>query len=213
MPLQGRDRRRRQCGILDPRVGERVGDPRVELGVRRRAELAAVDPLEVERVDARVEGRDHVVGPVGVGVELEAKIGYGSSQPSTFAIRVETTKRSGFGASDRVSEREPGLPQREVERRRLERPAPVLGLARLKERERVERVPAGEGQLPPPRLELGLCAGVVVDLLAAALHAVAVQHDRRAPQREVRGRPPARAARGRSRRRRAAGRARRRTGS
>src|SRR4029079_1914053 len=77
------------------------------------------------------------------------------------------------------------LAQGEVECRRLERPAPVLRLARLEERERVERVLADERKLVASRLELLLRLGVVVDLLAAALLAVPAQHHDRAAQREL----------------------------
>ena len=74
-------------------------------------------------------------------------------------------------APDGLAERAPGLPQREVERRRFERPAAVLGLPRLEDGERVERVAARERQLAAARLEALLGVGVVVDLLAAALFA------------------------------------------
>ena len=85
-------------------------------------------------------------------------------------------------ASDRLGERQPRLAQRQVERRRLERPAAVLRLAGLEERERLERVLTRERQLPLVGLERLLRAWVVVDLLAASLLATAAQHDDRAAQ-------------------------------
>ncbi len=87
--------------------------------------------------------------------------------------------------AERLGEREARLPQGEVERGRLERPAPVLGLPGLQERERLERVAAGERELVTALLEELLLGGVVVDLLAAALLAAAAQHDDGAAEREA----------------------------
>ena len=124
----------------------------------------------------------------GSGSSLKRSCGSSSSHCSTFATRVETTKRSGCcGSSDRLGERESGLLEREVERGGLERPAPVLALACLQERKGVERVAAGERQLAAPCLELALGSRVVVDLLAAPLETAPAEHDDRAPQGEVRG--------------------------
>src|SRR4051794_1669132 len=55
--LERAHRLRRQRGVLDPRFGERRGNARVELRVRWPAERAAVDALEVNRLDV-AERRD-----------------------------------------------------------------------------------------------------------------------------------------------------------
>ena len=89
--------------------------------------------------------------------------------------------------SEGLAERKSRLPEREVERRRLERPAPVLGLSCLEQRERLQRVPPRQRQLTPARLELLLLGRVVVDLLAATFLAAAPQHDDRAAQGEIAG--------------------------
>ena len=88
-------------------------------------------------------------------------------------------------AADRLAERRARLSEREVERGRLERPAPVVGLPRLQQRVRVERVLADERELGGPLLKLLLHVGVVVDVLATSLLAGAAQHDDGATQREL----------------------------
>ena len=65
-------------GILDPRVGERLEHPPVEVGIGRVVDHGAgVLALEVDRVDAaqRLELGEDLVGPVRAGVELEAQVG------------------------------------------------------------------------------------------------------------------------------------------
>src|SRR5205823_679132 len=82
-------------------------------------------------------------------------------------------------ASDRLAERQPRLAERQVECRRLDSPAAVLALSGLEQRERLERVLAGERQLALVGLEGPLRVRVVVDLLAAPLLAAPVQDDER----------------------------------
>ncbi len=79
------------------------------------------------------------------------------------------------------------MPEREIECRRFERPAPVFGLPGLQQRERVECVLPHERQLAAARLEPLLRGRVVVDLLAAAPLAAAAEHDDGALEREVGG--------------------------
>ena len=134
-------------------LGEGRDDAAVERRVRWRAEFAAEDPFEVHGLDpaGRGQRRHDLVRPVGVRVELEAKlrIQLEPARHARDARRDDEAKRLRL-SSDRLPERQPGLSERQVERGRLERPAPVLGLSRLEEREGFERVLARERHFDHP---------------------------------------------------------------
>jgi hypothetical protein len=144
--------------------------------------------LKSSRVDAagRGEPPDELVRPVAVGIQLEPQVRI-QLEP---ALDVRDSRRDDeahrpYLTAERITERVTRLAQSEVERGRLERPAPVVRLAGLEERVGVERVPAHERELALPRLELLVHARVVVDVLAAPLVAAAAEHDDRSAERET----------------------------
>ena len=156
-------------------------------------------PLKSTVVDVRQAPAITSSRPVAVGVELEAqlRVELEPARDVRDARRDDEAQRL-LLAPERLAEREARLPEREVERSGLEGPAAVLGLPGLEQRERVECVlRPRNGSLPSSAWNASLRARVVVDLLAAALVAVAVQHDDRAAQREPARDLAARAARGR----------------
>ena len=117
--------------VLEPGLRERLGDAAVELGGRRRVDpVAVVEPLEVDDVDGagRRELRDDVVGPLVARVELEADLRVERAQLRDGALGDDERDRPRL-ARDGIRERAPRLPERQVERRRLEPPDAVAGLA------------------------------------------------------------------------------------
>ena len=122
MRLEDRDRLLGQGGVLEPRVRQPLRDPAVQHRVGRRVDDgAAVVALEVDRVDGpgRRELRDELVGPLRIGVELEAEVRV-ELEPRVHALgqgRVSEPHRDDERhrprlAAERVSERPAGLPQR-----------------------------------------------------------------------------------------------------
>ena len=175
-----------QAGVLEPRLRESLGDAAVELCRRRRVEpVALVQALEIDDVDGAggSELGDDLVRPRVARVELEAKSGVEVEQLPDRALRDDERDRPRLPL-ERSGERASGLPQREVEGRRLESPGPVARLVGDERRERVERVLAGQvGQSVQGERELQLA--VVADVLADALVPCAVQVDDGRSSREV----------------------------
>src|SRR5919197_6187888 len=111
--------------VLEPGVGECLGDPTVEVGVRRLVDDGAdVEALEVDRVDsARLDqGGDEVVAPIARRVELEAQRRIPLEPPTHRAKRWwpseperDDERHRPWLAVERRRERGPGLPQRKVE--------------------------------------------------------------------------------------------------
>ena len=199
-----------QVGVLEPGVGQRLGDPAVErrvgVDVDRRALVGA---LEVDRGDRAGldELLDQLAGPVGRAVELEAqpRVDLEPVAHRLEARRVAEPQRDDEAdravlAAQHVAERAAGLAQREVERGALDRPAAVEPEGRHAAARRpgkrsssptwranlVERPLAGERERRAARLLLALLVGVVGDVLAEALLAGAAQVERRGDARELR---------------------------
>ena len=198
----GRERR-----VLEPRVRERLDHATVEVVVGWVVDdRAAVLALEVDRVDALelLELGEDVVRPVGAGIELEAKAGVElekGAEPRRVRwiaepARCDEGHRSRI-AADGGAERAAGLPEREVERSALERPAPVVdvrvylrlgleeGLPVQVARERLERPIPGEGQDRAAGLLRVLLASVVGHVLAEPFLAGSREADHRRLAREL----------------------------
>ena len=138
--------------------GNACGHPPVHVGVGDHVDRRAlVVALEVHRVDRAGGGQlgHQLVGPGVGGIELEARAGVALQQRGQLlgrlglalgrrgqAHRDHVVQRPG-SAADHLAERLAGLAQRQVQRRRLERPAAVVarGLAhRRRVREQVQAV-------------------------------------------------------------------------
>src|SRR5436190_10008045 len=193
----------RECGILDPRVAERLGDATVQLGVGRVVDRGAVVlALQIDDVDdvAGHELRDHLVRPIGGRVELESQV--------RVELEPRIQRRSAGGrdeanglwlALERRGDVRAVRLQRIVERGRLERPAAVVAERRqrgLAVREELELVQVcGEGLEGPVAAEVDpgeprrlVLARVVGDVLTEAVvelgppaHLAAKVHGRRPP--------------------------------
>src|SRR5207248_6015869 len=117
------------------------------------------------------------------GIELQARAGITVEEAPELVQRVDALgddepDRAGL-ASERLGERAARLPEREVERRALERPAPVeperVHARRLREeleaveqpREAVERGRACEREVARRRMQLGRVGHVLADALLA----------------------------------------------
>ncbi len=145
--------------IFEPDLGKALGDAAVELEVRRSRARIRVVSLVVDDVDrsGRRELVHELVRPGGLGVELEAQL-WIELQTSAQRLgrgRVAETGRDDEGhrlrrPAEGVAERQPRLPQRQVERRALVGPA----LVRLFDRER-----RGERLQRPRTNQWTACAG------------------------------------------------------
>ena len=172
--------------------GKPLGDPPVEIGVRRVVDGGAVvGALEIDDVDvpARGELGDELVRPAGGRVELEAQRRV-ELEPALEDGRARRgDERSGLASRPTASPSErPACAQREVERRGLEGPAAVVavgvpgGLAGREEIERVEarrerRRASRAGELEPRQAVRLVLGRVVGDVLAESLDAAAAQLD------------------------------------
>ena len=149
-----------QRGILEPRVGKPVDDPPVERRVRRVVDDGAgVLALEVDRVDAAQldELARSSSSPVGRASSLNCRPGVVLEDRADALRRGRIAKSTRDDERDRarlaahgVPERHALLPQREVERGALERPAAVVEVGVLR-RLAVEQRLAGE--VPRERAE------------------------------------------------------------
>ena len=152
---------------------------------------AAVLPLQIDDVDVAParELSDELVRPVGVRVELEAKVGIereplGNECGSRRARERDRTVL----APERVAERPTRVAERQVERRRLEPPAPVVEIRVLvgragRKEVRPSRCAESESSVQSParsRLRgavLRVLVGRVGDVLADPLGAAADEMD------------------------------------
>src|SRR6476661_2944689 len=117
------------------------------------------------------------------GSSLNRSSGYSARQPATFAIRVETTNRTGLGVRPIASASV--IPAWRSARSSAADSSPQRRYSVWpdwsSENESSVCVPASAAA---PRLELLLNGGVVVDLFAAAFLAGATEDDHGPPQRE-----------------------------
>ena len=189
--------------------GNAVDDPLVQHRVGGLVDdRAFVEALEVDRVHGagRDERGDQLVVPGARRVELEGQLG---ADLEALLHRLERRRLAEAQrdherharrlAPERLVQRYAGLPEREVERRRLVRPRPVapgdLALGRLGKQleacevlaEAGEGEAPGEGQCRAGSLEDVVILGLVGDVLADALLAFSAQRDQRRLALEVAG--------------------------
>ncbi len=186
--LQRRPRVVVEPGVLDVRVGKRLGDAAVERGARVGVDpVAAVVALQVDDVDGagRSELGHDLVRPAVARVHLEAQ-GRGELEPraDVAAGRDDEGQRPRL-AADGLGDRLSSLSQREVERGALVGPARVVVVDSELVQPRGEgreRPLAGERQYRSRGGRRVVDLWLVVDVLAKPLLARAPEvDDRRLP--------------------------------
>ena len=220
-----------QVGILEPRLGERLGDAAVEAGVGvdvdRRALVGALEVDRRDRAGRRRAARSARPSQSGVAVELEAqpRVDLEPARDRLEARRVAEPHRDDEADRPRLAPEHvvrasgrPGAARGPAPRSRP--PSGGSGGRRACAGRRpgkrssspsgaqndVERPVAGERQRRPARLLRALVLRVVGDVLAEALLAGAVEVERRGEALELRRDAGARGPRARSRRSSAGGR-------
>ena len=183
--------------VLDHDLRKELDDRSVQLGVRDNVDRGpGVVGLQIE--DAHAAGCREPLHerpvPLVLRVELQLELGRGLEPGESVAAGRDDEAHRPMLAPERVAEAEAVLPQREVERRTLERPAPVVGgcvhprlpleetEAFERRRERAESGLARWVELGEPVVVLGRVGHV----LPTPLRTAAAQHDRCGHTRELR---------------------------
>ena len=186
--------------VLDDHVGELLHDRAVQLGIGREVDgRAAVVRLQVDDADAveRAQTLQKRPVPVRLGVELELELRLDLEPPIRRGAGRDDEADGTLLAPERLAEAELVLPEREIEERALERPAPVIlpGVVLRIAAPKLELVEMARDVLeaPCPREhQIGrhvvVIVGAVGDVLALAGRAVALEHDRRRNARPARRR-------------------------
>src|SRR6185437_15670269 len=142
-----------QRGVFEPGLRKALGDPTVELDVCWRGVWSGVERLVVDDVDGPRSCQlvNELVRPPSRGVQLEAqcRVELEAALQGLGRRGVAQAGRDDEGhgprlAIERVCERAPSLPKRQVERGALVGPAPVQLLDPEGRRERFERPRAGQ---------------------------------------------------------------------
>jgi len=120
-------------GVLDDGVWERLDGPTVEVGIRGNVDAGPlVVALQVGDADPPGVGEvgEQRLVPVGLGVELERHFGIdveeGLDPVHRLDARADDEPNRIVVAVERPAEARVGLPEREVERRALDGPPPVV---------------------------------------------------------------------------------------